>query len=341
MAFDCFRNPPELCSRVARNSFSSRASTRVPASSLWTIATTSFIARSIDAANDAGQRAFRVVYDAGPTDERAGVPPWRRRTAQRSPRVPPRGDRGARRRRRRPRRDALEVSSGSPQAALAPVDGRDLHLRTRTVPSSRSPPRSGWTTQPATLAGEVADPTHPVRGGRDGPNATFDREAAGRGGGAFVGAYLPLARVEWRRRDVRSVSIGLGWPAPYRITAMRPGGARRVRRSRDACRRSRAARLDRRRAVGLVRADGPQRPAHRSRERADGRAGPGARAGASRPSGERGLARDVRRRRLPGDQPRWRAARPATTSCAGSPRCWPSPSDSSTRWAGSVATSSS
>ena len=45
VVFDCFRNPPELASRVARNSRSSRASTRAPASSWWTIATTSFTPR--------------------------------------------------------------------------------------------------------------------------------------------------------------------------------------------------------------------------------------------------------------------------------------------------------
>src|SRR6476620_9453297 len=42
VAFDCLRNPPELWRRVARNSLSRRALTRAPASSLWTMATTSF-----------------------------------------------------------------------------------------------------------------------------------------------------------------------------------------------------------------------------------------------------------------------------------------------------------
>src|SRR6187551_670108 len=45
VALPCFRNPPEDCSRVARNSFSRSASTRFPASSLCTIAVTSFTRR--------------------------------------------------------------------------------------------------------------------------------------------------------------------------------------------------------------------------------------------------------------------------------------------------------
>jgi hypothetical protein len=47
VAFDCLRNPPDEWSRVALYSFSRRASTRAPASSLWTIATTSFTRPSI------------------------------------------------------------------------------------------------------------------------------------------------------------------------------------------------------------------------------------------------------------------------------------------------------
>src|SRR5450759_2034164 len=47
VALDCLRNPPELWSRVARNSRSSRALTRAPASSLCTMATTSFTGRRI------------------------------------------------------------------------------------------------------------------------------------------------------------------------------------------------------------------------------------------------------------------------------------------------------
>src|SRR6266540_2817128 len=45
VALPCFKKPPDECSRVARNSRSSSASTRLAASSLWTIAVTSFMAR--------------------------------------------------------------------------------------------------------------------------------------------------------------------------------------------------------------------------------------------------------------------------------------------------------
>src|SRR5688572_5877667 len=44
VALPCFRKPPDELKRVARYSFSSRASTRVAASSLWTMAVTSFTA---------------------------------------------------------------------------------------------------------------------------------------------------------------------------------------------------------------------------------------------------------------------------------------------------------
>src|SRR5438445_4355328 len=43
VALPCLRNPPEDCRRVVRNSFSRSASTRLPASSLCTMAVTSFI----------------------------------------------------------------------------------------------------------------------------------------------------------------------------------------------------------------------------------------------------------------------------------------------------------
>src|SRR5437762_4178456 len=47
VAWDCFRKPPCECSRVTRKSLSVSASTRAPASSGWTIATTSFIGRRL------------------------------------------------------------------------------------------------------------------------------------------------------------------------------------------------------------------------------------------------------------------------------------------------------
>src|SRR5204863_7941075 len=46
-AWDCFRKPPCEWSRVTRKSLSVSASTSAPASSGWTIATTSFIGRRL------------------------------------------------------------------------------------------------------------------------------------------------------------------------------------------------------------------------------------------------------------------------------------------------------
>src|SRR5918994_2032660 len=54
VAFPCFRNPPDELKRVARYSFSSSASTRVAASSLWTMAVTSFIVDSMAQGSDRG-----------------------------------------------------------------------------------------------------------------------------------------------------------------------------------------------------------------------------------------------------------------------------------------------
>src|SRR6266480_6650850 len=47
VAWDCFRKPPCEWSRVTRKSLSVSASTSAPASSGWTIATTSFIGRRL------------------------------------------------------------------------------------------------------------------------------------------------------------------------------------------------------------------------------------------------------------------------------------------------------
>ena len=92
MAFDCLRNPPELCSRVARNSLSSRALTRAPASSLWTMATTSFTRGVSTPRATGGQRGSAVsaghagVYDAASDDPDACRSPLCRPTT--SPAIP-------------------------------------------------------------------------------------------------------------------------------------------------------------------------------------------------------------------------------------------------------------
>src|SRR5438552_17228142 len=54
VAWDCLRKPPWECNRVTRKSLSVSASTRAPASSGWTIATTIFIGRRLYPAPLAG-----------------------------------------------------------------------------------------------------------------------------------------------------------------------------------------------------------------------------------------------------------------------------------------------
>ena len=66
--------------------------------------------------------------------------------------------------------------------------------------------------------------------------------------------------------------------------------------------RSGPGRLDGHRALRVVRADGPHRPADRPRQRADVRPDPRARAGPRRPAGRRGLAGRLRRRRPTRDE---------------------------------------
>ena len=119
-------------SRVARCSRSSRASTSVPASSLWTIATTSFIGRSIGAPDSrtgpsAGRRMQRL--SAGPPEDRRTDGSARR---HRSPGAPPRS----------PRATTSTRASGGCSSWRPRRSGRRSRRspsRTPTGPSSRSP----------------------------------------------------------------------------------------------------------------------------------------------------------------------------------------------------------
>ena len=104
----------------------------------------------------------------------------------------------------------------------------------------------------------------------------------------------------------RSARSAVGWPAPHELDGRRGRAPGRDRRPGAVAVDRARLRIDGRRALRVVRADGPHRPADRARQRADVRPGPRARARPRRPPGQRGLARDVRRRRLPGDQPRAR-----------------------------------
>ena len=243
------------------------------------------------------------------------------------------------RRRRHPRGDARRRARRGRRRSRA-VDGRDLRLRSRPPgPPARRVARDG--------RGRDGRARHrrqrPGRSVHRRPRSRGSRPSTARprrpDGSGFVGAYLPLV-----------VGSG-GVDTVLGCDRLRLAGAARARRDRtgDADRAGRAGRaghrpdapgLDSRRALRMVRADGPHRPADRARQRAHGRARPRARAGTRRPPGQRGLVRDVRRRRLPGDQPRRAVTRPATTSCVGSPRSSPSRSGWSTPSGGSVATSS-
>ncbi len=197
VAFDCLRNPPELCSRVARNSLSSRASTRAPASSLWTMATTSFTrgvstphGTVVNVCVQPGRGSGGVRCDPD-LIHAAGVPRAHRRTDHRSTRFAGRRARGGRRC-RQPRRDARGRAGRRRDRAPSRRWARSS-CPTRTGPGCSSPPRAAWTTQGiASLSEAVTDAADPFAVAAATRVATFDREASMPDGSSFVGAYLPL-----------------------------------------------------------------------------------------------------------------------------------------------------
>ena len=185
MAFDCLRKPPELCRRVARNSLSSRALTRAPASSLWTMATTSFTRGVSTAACDPGQRGIerrarstaRCTMRPPTTPDACRSPRVDRRPVPRSTHLAPAGHRGGRRA-RRPRCRAATASSTRGIAALRPAMGA-IFIADPDRP--RAPARRIGTAldeaSSARLAAEVADPAHPFarRGRRPGRRPSIAR----------------------------------------------------------------------------------------------------------------------------------------------------------------------
>ena len=68
------------------------------------------------------------------------------------------------------------------------------------------------------LEADVNDPADPFATAAVTRTATFDREATGADGSAFIGAYLPLV-VASGGVDVVLGSIGFGWPAPRELDA--------------------------------------------------------------------------------------------------------------------------
>ena len=226
VAFDCLRNPPELWRRVARNSLSSRALTRAPASSLWTMATTSFTrgvsmprATAVNVRSATLGRPDRAVYDARPDDPASH--------ACRSPTVSTDGStsdpRASLVRRHRGGRDRRRPRDG-PGPASSRGDRRPRRRpwrasssRTRIGPGSeRGRVRGLDDDADGAARGRRRRPGPPVRRGRHRPDATFDREATTADGTAFVGAYLPLV-VSTRRRRGRP-----------RVARLRLAGAARL-----------------------------------------------------------------------------------------------------------------
>ena len=258
----------------------------------------------------------------------------------RDPRTQPAGrdrrGRGERRPRCRARGDPRRRASRRSSPASAAIFLSDPDRPGLTLAASDGIPEGGLARRRCAGPGASRSPRRSRPGG-----ARSTGRPRRDGGESFVGAYLPADRraaAASRRCSGRSGSAGrrrTRSPTTDReaLEALAVAGGPR--------RRPGAAGVDRRRALRVVRADGPHRPADRPRQRADRRPDPGARARPGRPAGQRGVARDLRRRRLPRRRTSRAATRPATTSCARSRPSWPSRSGSSTRSGGSAATSSS
>ncbi len=170
----------------------------------------------------------------------------------------------------------LVAAIGMDEPAHRPA--RDRGRRPR---SSRSPPRLRPARAPSTARARPPD-------------------------GADLRRRLPAAGRVRGGVEVTLGSMGFGWPAPRVLDDAERATHRVAGRARGGRHRPCPAGFDRRRTVRMVRADGPHGPADRARQRAHGRPDPRARAGPGRAPGQRGLARHVRRRRLPDDQPRRR-----------------------------------
>ena len=225
------------------------------------------------------------------------------RPATRAPPSPARSSRS-------PRSGDLDAGLGAilaaAAAALRRADGRGVRPGSRSAGASAGRPRTGSTPAPAPAwRRRSLDPAHPFATAATSRIATFDREATGPDGTTFVGAYLPLI-VSSGGVDVSLGSIGLAGPAPHALDAAE-------RETLQALASLAAIAIDRSRlgSTAAERSEWFERMAHTDpltghRQRADGRPGPRARDRPGRPAGRRGLVRHVRRRRLPGDEPRRR-----------------------------------
>src|SRR5829696_3175159 len=228
VAFDCLRKPPELWSRVARNSLSSRALTRFPASSLWTMATTSFT-RGVSrpratvvngqSADPAPRRVPLVLgvrcglrppdrvqeclvsNDGQTSDPRASLSPAIQAIAAAAT-----------------LETMLEAVLGAAVSALDPSMGA-VFVSDPDRPGLQLVASHGMDDAAAArLAIDVEDPADPFTTAAVSRTAIFDREAAAVDGAGFVGAYLPLV-VASGGVDTVLGSMGFGWPAPHVLDA--------------------------------------------------------------------------------------------------------------------------
>ena len=260
-------------------------------------------------------------------DQRPAHRPRRRDRGGRAQRRPRRGARRA------PRRGRGRAPRADGRGVRPDPDRPGLQLGRRPSGSTTAP-APAW--RPRSL-----DPAHPFATAAIEPHADV-RSRGDRAGRHDLHRRLPAARrVAAAASSRRSARSGLGWPAPHALDATERETLQALASLAAVAVDRVAARVDRRRALRVVRADGPHRPADRARQRADGRPRPRARARPGRP------ARAARSRSrsststTSGRRTETAGTRPATTCCAGSRRSSPSRSGWSTRSAGSAATSSS
>ena len=201
---------------------SSRALTRAPASSLWTMATMSFTRGVSASASDPGQ-CRRLPMRSRQVDRGVRCRPRAHPSHVQEPSVStdgPSRDTSAR------RSSPPSTASPAPQTsrprstrccaaaatALGSIDGRGPGAGSRPAgTAARRDPRLRRRRGLAQLAEDVTDPTHPFAEAAVGRSATFDREATMADGTPFVGAYLPLIvseRAASRRSSARWASAG-------------------------------------------------------------------------------------------------------------------------------------
>ena len=234
---------------------------------------------------------------------------------------------------------ALEAVLAAADEALGAADGRRRAGRPGPGrPAARRRARHGRC-RPTDARGRDGRPDPPVQRGHDQPVRDVRPAGHARGGRRIRRGVPAPARLVRRHR---------GRPRRDRVRMARPARGERYRPRSPRRRwpplrhggRPGPAHLDGRGTLRMVRADGPQRPADRSRQRADGRGGSSSwssRAPPVRAARCRSRCSTSTASRRPTATA---ASRRATTSCGAWRRSWPNRSGSSTRSAASAATSS-